>query len=116
MRKFVVSTTLAALAATLSAPGVAGEHDGHVAAMHAQPQAGAKAAMTDAVVKKVDKSAGLVTLSHGPLENLGMPGMTMAFKMKDPAWAGKLKAGDKIRFMAELVGDTFTMVRYEPAK
>lgn len=115
MRKFVASTALAALAATLSAPGIAaGEHDGH--AMHAPAPVAAKASLTDAVVKKVDKSAGLVTLSHGPLENLGMPGMTMAFKMKDPAWAGKLKVGDKIRFMAELVGDTFTMVRYESAK
>ena len=114
MRKFVVSTALAVLAATLSAPALAaGEHDGHAMPM---PQADVKATLTDAVVKKVDKSAGLVTLSHGPLENLGMPGMTMAFKMKDSAWAGKLKAGDKIRFMAELVGDTFTMVRYESAK
>ena len=34
---------------------------------------------TEAEVRKVDKEAKKVTLKHGPLKNLDMPGMTMVF-------------------------------------
>jgi Cu(I)/Ag(I) efflux system protein CusF len=68
------------------------------------------------VVKKVDKSAAKVTLSHGPLTNLGMPAMTMAFRVKDAAWLGQMKDGDKVRFMADKVDGVFTIVHFEEAK
>lgn len=34
---------------------------------------------------QVDKDTGKLTVQHGPLTNLGMPGMTMAFKVQNPA-------------------------------
>lgn len=52
-------------------------------------------------VKKVDKSAGKVTIKHGPLKNIGMDAMTMVFRVKDPAMLDQIKAGDKINFVAE---------------
>ncbi|MCY7305613.1 MAG: copper-binding protein [Rhodoferax sp.] len=64
----------------------------------------AQTAMTDmaeAEVRKVDKEAKKVTLKHGPIKNLDMPGMTMVFQVKDVALLDKLAAGDKIRFSAE---------------
>jgi len=73
-------------------------------------------AMTAGVVKKVDKGAGKVTISHGPLENLGMPKMTMVFRVKDPAMLDRLKEGDKIFFFAEKVDGAFTVIRFEPAQ
>ena len=57
--------------------------------------------MSDGEVKKVDKDTGRLTIKHGPLENLGMPGMTMVFGVKDASALEALKAGDKIKFVAE---------------
>jgi Cu/Ag efflux protein CusF len=68
--------------------------------------------MTDGLVKKVDKSAGKLTLSHGPLPN-GMPAMTMVFRVKDAAWLDQVKAGDKVRFMADQINGAMTVVHLE---
>ena len=57
--------------------------------------------MSDGEIKKVDKDTGRLTIKHGPLENLGMPGMTMVFGVKDVSALDVLKAGDKIKFVAE---------------
>jgi len=73
-------------------------------------------AMTAGLVKKVDKGAGKVTISHGPLENLGMPKMTMVFRVKDPAMLDRLKEGDKILFVAEKVDGALTVMSFESAK
>jgi len=73
-------------------------------------------AMTTGLVKKVDKGAGKVTIHHGPLENLGMPRMTMVFRVKDPDMLDRLKEGDKILFVAEKVDGAFTVMSFEAAK
>jgi uncharacterized cupredoxin-like copper-binding protein/Cu/Ag efflux protein CusF len=57
--------------------------------------------MVDGEVRKIDKESGKITLKHGAIKNLDMPGMTMVFKAKDPAELDKLQAGDKVRFKAE---------------
>ena len=56
--------------------------------------------LTDGEIKRVDKDAGRVTIKHGPLENLGMPGMTMVFGVTDVSVLQSLKAGDKVKFAA----------------
>ncbi len=87
--------------------------------MHHGQAAAAKPAMstlTDGVVKKVDAKAGEVVIQHGQLDSIGMPPMTMAFGVADKAWLGKLKAGDKIRFAAEMKGSQPVVSRYEMAK
>ncbi len=72
--------------------------------------------LIDGEVRKVDRQAGKITLKHGPITNLDMPGMTMVFKAKDPKMLDEVKAGDKVRFTAEKVGEVFTVTRIEPAK
>ena len=57
----------------------------------------------DGEVRKIDKEAGKITLKHGALKALDMPGMTMVFKVKDPAELEQLQAGDKVKFKAEKV-------------
>ncbi|MCX7169421.1 MAG: copper-binding protein [Proteobacteria bacterium] len=112
--KTAMTTALLALAATFSAPGIAvDDHAGH-GAMHAA--APAATAMTDGLVKAVNKAAGKVTIAHGPLTNLGMGAMTMEFQVKNAAWLDQLKAGEKIRFMADNVNGAFTVVHFEKAK
>jgi len=107
---------LTSIACVLFAPGsyAAGGSSADNAAGTASPESGQ--AMTAGLVKKVDKGAGKVTISHGPLENLGMPKMTMVFRVKDPAMLDRLKEGDKILFVAEKVDGAFTVMRVEAAK
>lgn len=92
----------------------AGDHASHGMAM--QATASTELQMVDGVVKKVDKSTAKVTLSHEPLTNLNMPAMTMVFRIKDAGWLDQMKAGDKIRFMADNVNGAVTIVHFEPAK
>ena len=73
-------------------------------------------AMADGEVRKVDKDAAKLTIKHGPLANLDMPGMTMVFRVKDPAMLDKLKSGDKIKFVAEKVNGALTVTALESAK
>ncbi|WP_061959540.1 copper-binding protein [Cupriavidus pauculus] len=63
-----------------------------------------------AEVKKIDTQAGKVTLKHGPIENLGMPGMTMAFPVKDRSWLTKFKEGDAVSVTFDKVDGTATVV------
>ncbi len=56
---------------------------------------------TEGEVRKVDRDAKKITLKHGPIKNLDMPGMTMVFQVKDPALLDKLAVGDRIMFTVE---------------
>lgn len=72
--------------------------------------------MTSGEVKKIDKQAGRVTLQHGDIKNLGMPGMTMTFAVKDKAALDKLKVGDKVKFAAVDDNGKLTVIAIQPAK
>ena len=69
--------------------------------------------MADAEVRKVDKDAKKVTLKHGPIKNLDMPGMTMVFQVRDAALLDKLVAGEKIKFSAEQLQGAFVVTDVE---
>lgn len=90
-----------------------------VAAALSLPASGAADAadspMGEGLVRKVDKAAGKVTIAHGPLPN-GMPAMTMTFKLKEAAWAERIEEGQKIRFTADNINGTMTVLRFENAK
>lgn len=64
-----------------------------------------------AEVIKVDKSAGKITLKHGPIKNLDMDAMTMVFRVADPAMLDKVKAGDKVEIEADRVNGAITVTR-----
>ncbi len=69
--------------------------------------------MTEAEVRKVDKEAKKVTLKHGPIKNLDMPGMTMVFQVRDAALFDKLTMGEKIMFTAEQLQGAFVVTGVE---
>lgn len=111
---FAVSAGLALAAANASAQMDMRDHDGHGAmAAHAQQDANA---LSEGEVKKVDKDAGRLTIKHGPLNNLGMPGMTMAFKVQDANMLDRVKAGDRVRFRVERVNGAMVVTRLEASK
>ena len=72
--------------------------------------------MTDGEVRKVDKEQGKVTLKHGPIANLDMPGMTMVFKVTNPKLLESIKSGDKVKFAAENLNGALTVTAIEVAK
>jgi len=67
--------------------------------------------MVKGEVVKVDKAAGKVTLRHGPIKKLDMDGMTMVFRVADPAMLDTMKAGDKIEFEADRVNGAITVTK-----
>ncbi len=68
-------------------------------------------------VKKVDTGAGKVTLTHGAIKKLDMEGgMTMTYRVADPAMLKGIAAGDKVTFDADKVDETYTVTKIEKAK
>ncbi len=92
------------------------------AASHAAAPAVSSAAaatslpMTDAEIRKIDLENKKITLKHGEIKNLDMPGMTMVFQVKDTAMLEKVKAGDKVKFTADKVNGAYTVMSIELAK
>ena len=65
-------------------------------------------------VRKIDEAAGKITLKHGPIKNLGMDvGMTMAFRVKDPAMLREVQVGDKVEFEAEQGASGYTVTKLQ---
>lgn len=83
------------------------------AARESAPAPAASATMSDGEVRKLDRATGRITLRHGELEHLGMPAMTMVFRVTDPAMLEKVKVGQKVRFSAERIDGAFTVTALE---
>lgn len=71
--------------------------------------------MTEGEIRKVDKSAGKITVKHGEIKNLDMPPMTMVFGVKDAAMLDKVKQGEKVRFRAANEDGKFTITEIQAA-
>lgn len=71
---------------------------------------------SEAEVRKVDLSAGKITLKHGEIKNLDMPPMSMVFQVKDPALLSQVKAGDKVKFTADKINGAYTVLTLEPVQ
>jgi Cu/Ag efflux protein CusF len=115
--KTILTASIAALIGLLPLSALsAGEHDAHAGHMAPAAKTASEWPMSEGTIKKVDKAAGKVTVTHGPLTNLNMPAMTMVFRLKEAAWLDQMQAGGKIRFMADTVNNTLTIVRFEAVK
>lgn len=133
MKRLYVTVAAAALAATLAACGqkktaeapaepAAGANtmasdsmsSNMAAANTAAPPAGdmasmdmSGAAMTgtgEGEVTAVDKTAGTITLRHGPIPGVKWPAMTMTFKANPTSLADQVKVGDKVSFDVKVQG------------
>jgi Cu/Ag efflux protein CusF len=82
-------------------------------ASQAAASSAATQGMTEGEVRKIDKAAEKVTLRHAPIANLGMPAMTMVFKVADPKMLDTLKEGDKVRFSADRLNGAITVTDIE---
>jgi len=112
MKHIVLRTVAAAAFAFFLPPAIAQDHSSHTAPA-------AKAAsqpLSEGTVRRLDRAAGSITLTHGPIENLGMSAMTMTFTFKKGVVPASVKEGDKVRFRAEEKDGQYTVVRVEAAK
>lgn len=106
----IIGVALFASASAWAAGGHGAHEPGAARAMSAA------AGLADAEVKKVDRAQGKITLKHGPIESLGMPGMTMVFRVQEPAMLDHVNPGDKVRFEAEKKNGALTVTRLEIPK
>jgi Cu(I)/Ag(I) efflux system protein CusF len=77
------------------------------------PLAGASV-MTEGVVRKIDTPNGKITLKHGPIVNLDMPGMTMVFRVKSVDQLKNIKVGDAVKFHVEQVNGAMIITIIQP--
>lgn len=105
-----------ALALTIAAASTAfaaGTPDGHnMQGMdHKAPAASRQSPQpVPAEIRKIDAPAGKVTLKHGPIENLGMSAMTMAFPVKDRTALKNFKEGDSVSVTFDTVDGKPTVI------
>ncbi|MBT9567434.1 MAG: copper-binding protein [Thiobacillus sp.] len=89
------------------------------APLHAQtPPAAAPETrvMSDGVVRKIDVENNKITLKHGPIANLDMPGMTMVFRVVSPTLLNGVKVGDAVKFHVERANGAMTITAIQAAK
>lgn len=123
MKTSPLATTIMALLSTASLAYAGDMGDMNMKNMNAMP-------MTDSmtekmnmqvhhatgVVTKIDKSAGRVTISHGPIKTIPWPAMTMGFPVKDKKMLNQISVGEKVDFDLTPIGkDEFMVVQIRPA-
>lgn len=102
----VVSTLLLALAAD---PARAQRVDS--ASYHPGGAHDVKSGTGTGIVQKIDSDKGTVTIKHGPLPALDMPGMTMTYPVKDKAQLAGLKPLQQVEFDLGYDGKKFLITQ-----
>lgn len=69
--------------------------------------------MTAATVRKIDTAQAKITLKHAAIANIGMPAMTMVFKVADPKLLVGLQVNDQVHFSVEKQGSTLVVTAIE---
>ncbi|MCM2287422.1 MAG: copper-binding protein [Sulfuritalea sp.] len=114
MKHFALRAAVALALASFLQPVIAMDHSAHAA-----PAAKSKTAsqpLSEGNIRRLDRAAGSITITHGPIENLGMGAMTMTFTFKKGVVPASVKEGDKVRFRAEEKSGQYTVVRVVAAK
>ncbi len=86
---------LPAHAAMDNMPGMGGGYE--IGSQAHQDPAG-QSFMAQGKINRVDAEAGTVNITHGPIQALHWPGMTMSFRVADKFLLKGLKAGDIVDF------------------
>jgi len=79
---------------------------GAVIAGAALPASAAQSASASGEVRRVDASAGRVTIKHGAISGLDLPAMTLVYQA-DPGLLSAIKPGDKVNFTATRDNDKY---------
>ena len=108
-----LSVALPAYAATDNMPGMG---DTHEAGGKTHQDPAAPLFMAHGKINRIEAEAGTVNITHGPIEALHWPGMTMGFRVVDKSLLKGLKAGDEVNFdLAKGPGGNYVISRIAPA-
>lgn len=77
--------------------------------------ADAELVMAEGVVRKLDVDNRKITIKHGEIKNLDMPGMTMVFRLHEKINIDSLKSGDKVLFHVEKLDGGYTITELQLA-
>jgi len=83
-----------------------GQHPGQAQA----PAAGQKTGKGTGLIQQIDREKGAVTIKHGPLQGINMPGMTMSFLVKDKAMLSNLQPLQKVDFELTYDGKRYLII------
>lgn len=61
-------------------------------------------------VRRIDAAAGKITIKHGAIEGLDLPGMTLVYTI-DPALLVAIEPGDKVKFTAERRNSEYIVIK-----
>lgn len=113
MKAILIATALLALSAPIASQAASHAH-GH--GSNADPHAGHMMGSEPvaAEVRALNLKTRKITLKHGELKHLGMPGMTMVFAIdKKVVLPADLKVGDKVKVKVEDLGGTLTVTELQ---
>jgi Cu/Ag efflux protein CusF len=68
------------------------------------------------IIKKIQRAQGKVKIEHGPIDRLGMPGMTMVFKVQDPTQLDGLEKGSTVDFSVDNSSGGFVITDIKSAQ
>lgn len=104
-----IMIVVAVSAGTASAHHDSGGHPGQAQA----PAASQKTGKGTGLIQQIDREKGTVTIKHGPLQGLNMPGMTMSFLVKDKAMLSSLQPLQKVDFELTYDGSKYLITKIE---
>jgi Cu/Ag efflux protein CusF len=81
-----------------------------IASLHAAAQT---QPLVDGEVRKVDLPQQKLTLKHGEIKALGMPPMTMTYRVKNPEWLKEVAVGDHVKFEPAKIDGIYTITKLE---
>jgi len=118
IREVIMNNFKQLLSISAIALGVAFPMSGFAQANPASTKAEAyqQDSLTDGEIKKIDLDNGKVTIKHGDIKNLDMPGMTMVFPVKEKSLLNNLKPGDKVKFMVINEGGKMLVTDIKPVQ
>lgn len=78
---------------------------GAMPGMPNMPQAGQESAhMAQGTVNSIDRAAGTVNISHGPVASANWPAMSMNFKLANPSAVSGIEPGQRVDFRFTIAG------------
>ena len=63
------------------------------------------------VIQQINQEKGVVTIKHGPLQGIVIPGMTMSFRVKDKAMLANLQPLQKVDFELSHEGGNYVITK-----
>lgn len=73
----------------------------------------AQSAESSGEVRRVDATAGKVTIQHGAISALDLPAMTLVYRI-DPKLLAGIQAGQQVRFTAERRDGKYVITAISP--